>query len=55
MVWALVSILPAVGALVGLVFVVRFFVRLSRRVERLSLRVDSLAERLGDAHTVAHQ
>ena len=54
MVWALFSILLPISALVGVVFVVRFFIRLSRRVEQLNLRMDSLVESLGEARNAKH-
>lgn len=54
MVWTLFSILLPISALVGVVFVVRFFIRLSRRVEQLNLRMDSLVESLGEARNAKH-
>lgn len=51
-VWTLLSILLPIGALVGVVLVVRFLIRLSRRIERLSLSVDELTERLDRARDV---
>lgn len=50
MVSMLLSILLPIGALVGFVFAVRFFSRLSRRVEQISRSLDAIAERLDEAH-----
>ncbi len=51
MISMLLAILLPIAALVGVVFAVRFFIRLSRCVEQISRRLDAVAESLAERAT----